>query len=72
MRLACVLLFAFYQVDFARYAEGTTIETLSPKRVRAEALERARQLLSATGTDVSRFVAPAGARWSRVAVRLPP
>jgi hypothetical protein len=52
----------FYQVNFARYPEGTPLASFSPGVVAASpALERARELLAATGTDVSRFVAPANA-----------
>jgi hypothetical protein len=54
--------FNFYQLNYATYPEGSGVESYAaePSAAFKADLERARELLSAPGADVSRFAAPAG------------
>ena len=54
--------FNFYQINYATYPAGSGVESYNaeaPAEFKAH-LERARELLSSPGADVSRFGAPAG------------
>jgi hypothetical protein len=66
----------FYQINYALYGPETAIETFSPSlpSQTLQARDRAQELLRSSGTDVSRFVIPPGAKVqaSRVAVTIPP
>ncbi|MDT7543104.1 MAG: hypothetical protein QOE33_3008 [Acidobacteriota bacterium] len=56
--------FQFYQINYATYALDTRVESFNaqPSADFTAQLERARRLFGATGTDVSSYAAPAGAR----------
>lgn len=54
--------FKFYQMNYAIYPKGTPIRTFEPEPGAEDLarLEKARQLFTAAGTDISKISAPAG------------
>lgn len=54
----------FYQINYAQFAPDAAIESFTPENSPARrALEaRAQEILNATGTDISGFVAPPGSK----------
>lgn len=54
----------FYQINYSTYASDAGVETFDPSKREAveRELQRAGEILSATGADISRHVAPADAK----------
>ncbi len=62
----------FYQINYATYPQGTKIEsfTAEPTAEQRRHVEKAVELFSSTGRDISRFVAPEGGRIETVACKV--
>lgn len=54
----------FYQINYATYPEGARVETFRPEASPAFAadLQKAQEVLNATGTDLSRYLVPEGTK----------
>ncbi|HYG33408.1 MAG TPA: glycoside hydrolase family 172 protein [Clostridia bacterium] len=66
----------FYQINYALYSPGTTIETFTPEASSAylQHRQKACEVFQAAGSDISRFTAPPNAKLevSRSAIALKP